>query len=140
MAKSISPAKSIAPSRCAIFGRATARSSTSAFSPITTRSTGLPNRSSFNKRLDREIELAMSSAGKLAILCLDIDRFKEVNDLFGHAAGDKMLQSVAARIASTLDSDQMVARLSGDEFAISLYRVCRTPLPAGRSPKSLWRP
>jgi diguanylate cyclase len=94
--------------------------------------TGLPNRSSFNKRLDREIELAMSSAGKLAILCLDIDRFKEVNDLFGHAAGDKMLQSVAARIASTLDSDQMVARLSGDEFAIILSGLSN-PAAAGRA-------
>jgi diguanylate cyclase len=94
--------------------------------------TGLPNRSSFNKRLDQEIELAMSSERKLAILCLDIDRFKEVNDLFGHAAGDKMLQSVAARIASTLDRDQMVARLSGDEFAIILSGLSN-PAAAGRA-------
>ena len=93
--------------------------------------TGLPNRSSFNKRLDQEIELAMSSARKLAVLCLDIDRFKEVNDLFGHAIGDKMLQSVAARIAGALDDQQMVARLSGDEFAIILSGLSN-PAQAGR--------
>ena len=57
--------------------------------------TGLPNRSSFTKKFDQEIELAMSSAHKLAVLCLDLDGFKEVNDLFGHATGDQMLQSVA---------------------------------------------
>ena len=76
--------------------------------------------------------MAMSSERKLAILCLDIDRFKEVNDLFGHAAGDKMLQSVAARITSTLDRDQMVARLSGDEFAIILSGLSN-PAAAGRA-------
>jgi diguanylate cyclase len=80
--------------------------------------TGIPNRSSFNKKLDQEIELALTSGRKLAVLCLDLDRFKEVNDLFGHATGDKMLQSVAARIAGLLDDSQMIARLSGDEFSI----------------------
>ena len=66
--------------------------STSAFSPITNFAhRAAQPQQCFNKRLDQEIELAMSSSGKLAILCLDIDRFKEVNDLFGHAAGDKML-------------------------------------------------
>ena len=93
--------------------------------------TGLPNRSSFNKKLDQEIELALCAGGKLAVLCLDLDRFKEVNDLFGHATGDKMLQSVAARIGGMLDDSQVVARLSGDEFAVILSRL-PNPAVAGR--------
>jgi diguanylate cyclase (GGDEF)-like protein len=52
------------------------------------------------------------------VLCLDLDRFKEINDLFGHAAGDRMLQVVAGRITALLDDSQTMARLSGDEFAI----------------------
>ena len=63
--------------------------------------TGLPNRSSFNKRLDQEIDAALANGRRLAVLCLDLDRFKEVNDLFGHAAGDKLLQTVARCACST---------------------------------------
>src|SRR3984893_2822092 len=80
--------------------------------------TGLPNRVSFNKKLDQEIEATLAMGGRLAVLFLDLDRFKEVNDLFGHAAGDRALQSVAKRISRVLDESQMLARLSGDEFAI----------------------
>jgi diguanylate cyclase (GGDEF)-like protein/PAS domain S-box-containing protein len=93
--------------------------------------TGIANRSTFNKRLDHEIELALATGRKIAVLCLDLDRFKEVNDLFGHAAGDKMLQSVATLIAGTLDDGQMVARLSGDEFAV-LMPGLSNPAVAGR--------
>ena len=50
--------------------------------------TGIPNRDTFNKKLDQEIEAALATGRRLAVLCLDLDRFKEVNDLFGHAAGD----------------------------------------------------
>jgi diguanylate cyclase len=80
--------------------------------------TGLPNRGSFNKKLDQEIEAARASGRRLAVMCLDLDRFKEVNDLFGHATGDRALQIVAKRITGVLDDNQMMARLSGDEFAI----------------------
>jgi PAS domain S-box-containing protein len=80
--------------------------------------TGLPNRSTFNKKLDQEIKAALVSGERLAVLCLDLDRFKEVNDLFGHAAGDTLLQTVATKVTSLLDHSQMVARLGGDEFAI----------------------
>ena len=93
--------------------------------------TGIPNRSTFNKKLGQEIELALETGRRLAVLCLDLDRFKEVNDLFGHAAGDATLQAVAKRIAGTLDEDQMLARLSGDEFAIILPALSN-PGVAGR--------
>jgi diguanylate cyclase (GGDEF)-like protein/PAS domain S-box-containing protein len=93
--------------------------------------TGIPNRSTFNKRLDHEIESTLEVGGRLAVLCLDLDRFKEVNDLFGHAAGDAALQAVAKRIAGVLDENQMLARLSGDEFAVMLPGVSN-PAVAGR--------
>jgi diguanylate cyclase len=79
--------------------------------------TALPNRSHFNARIDQEIA-AMTRGDHLAVLCLDLDRFKEVNDLFGHAAGDKVLQIVASRVSAVLGARQMMARLGGDEFAI----------------------
>ena len=93
--------------------------------------TGIPNRGSFNKKLDQEMQLALATGRRLAVLCLDLDRFKEVNDLFGHASGDKMLQSVAKRISGVLEEGQMIARLSGDEFAIILPEISN-PTAAGR--------
>jgi diguanylate cyclase (GGDEF)-like protein/PAS domain S-box-containing protein len=91
--------------------------------------TSLPNRSYFNARIDEEIS-RLSGGVSLAVLCLDLDRFKEVNDLFGHAAGDAVLQTVAARVTAVLAKDQMMARLGGDEFAILMPRV-RNPADAG---------
>ena len=93
--------------------------------------TGLPNRVSFNKKLDQEIEAALAMGRRLAVLCLDLDRFKEVNDLFGHAAGDRALQSVAKRISGVMNENQMLARLGGDEFAIVAPRLS-VPTTAGR--------
>jgi diguanylate cyclase (GGDEF)-like protein/PAS domain S-box-containing protein len=93
--------------------------------------TGLPNRSSFNAKLDHEIEATMVTGRRLAVLCLDLDRFKEVNDLFGHATGDKVLQAVAKRVSGVLDEGQMMARLSGDEFAIIIPGLSN-PAAAGR--------
>jgi diguanylate cyclase (GGDEF)-like protein/PAS domain S-box-containing protein len=84
--------------------------------------TSLPNRNRFNSAIAREIE-ALAGNSKLAVLCLDLDRFKEINDLFGHAAGDKVLQTVATRISALLDEGQIMARLGGDEFAILLPGV-----------------
>jgi diguanylate cyclase len=81
--------------------------------------TALPNRSHFNTRIDQEIA-AMTRGDRLAVLCLDLDRFKEVNDLFGHAAGDKVLQIVASRVSAVLGQRQMMARLGGDEFAVMM--------------------
>ena len=101
--------------------------------------TGIPNRSTFNKKLDQEIESALETGRRLAVLCLDLDRFKEVNDLFGHAAGDATLQAVAKRIAGMLDESHMLARLSGDEFAIILPAPIKPRRWPDASQKTSWR-
>jgi diguanylate cyclase len=93
--------------------------------------TGLPNRSAFSRKLDQDIEVALAMGRPLAVMCLDLDRFKEVNDLFGHGAGDKTLQVVAQRIVGMLDDNQTLARLSGDEFAIIVPAISG-PAMAGR--------
>jgi diguanylate cyclase len=92
--------------------------------------TSLPNRSNFNARIDQEIAV-LAPGSRLAVLCLDLDRFKEVNDLFGHAAGDKVLQLVASRVSAVLGERQMLARLGGDEFAIVMPDIA-SPAAAGR--------
>ena len=69
--------------------------------------TGLANRASFNTRFEHDIRAAQTAGRKLAVLCLDLDRFKEVNDLFGHAAGDTVLQTVGRTITAMLDDTQM---------------------------------
>jgi diguanylate cyclase len=85
--------------------------------------TGLPNRAQFDKSLDREIELARATGQRLALLCVDLDRFKDVNDLFGHSAGDAVLQTFARCVTSVLEQNQMMARLGGDEFGIILPAI-----------------
>ncbi|WP_423865772.1 putative bifunctional diguanylate cyclase/phosphodiesterase [Bradyrhizobium sp.] len=79
--------------------------------------TGLPNRRMFTEGLDGAV-----SRGRYAVLCLDLDGFKPVNDIFGHAAGDKLLREVAARLKRHIRPGDMLARLGGDEFAIILSR------------------
>ncbi|GJD48079.1 putative signaling protein [Methylobacterium crusticola] len=93
--------------------------------------TGLPNRARFTARLDQEIARARATGGRLAVLCLDLDRFKEVNDLYGHAAGDALLRTVARWVPAELDERQSMARLGGDEFAVILPEV-GGPAEAGR--------
>ena len=92
--------------------------------------TSLPNRGHFNARIDQEIA-ALAKGESLAVLCLDLDRFKEVNDLFGHAAGDTVLQTVASRVTAVLGERQMMARLGGDEFAVLMPGVAN-PAAASR--------
>ena len=92
--------------------------------------TGLANRASFHRHLDGEIKRARSVGTKLAVLCLDLDRFKEVNDLFGHAAGDSMLVNVARLMTSAMDEASLLARLGGDEFAV--VAECENGVAAGR--------
>lgn len=80
--------------------------------------TGLANRVSFNDRLDHEIERAREDEETMtAVIVIDLDRFKEINDLRGHAAGDQALKIVARRLAKLTGDGEFVARLGGDEFA-----------------------
>lgn len=85
--------------------------------------TDLPNRFALDERLDLELDRAKRLGRRIAVLCLDLDHFKDVNDTFGHAAGDLLLMAVAERLKSSRRSVDMVARLGGDEFAIVLVDV-----------------
>ncbi|WP_040269447.1 diguanylate cyclase domain-containing protein [Pseudomonas rhodesiae] len=82
--------------------------------------TGLPNRAFFEGRLIRALRGATKLDERVAVLFLDSDRFKDINDNFGHAAGDAVLVAVAARVRAQLRDGDLVARLGGDEFAILL--------------------
>jgi diguanylate cyclase (GGDEF)-like protein len=86
--------------------------------------TGLPNRLLFRERLGSEISLAQRENKMLALLFIDLDRFKSINDTLGHSAGDLLLQQAAQRLRSSRESDA-VARLGGDEFAIILPGITR---------------
>lgn len=80
--------------------------------------TGLPNRALFRDRLELALAQAQRSGERLAVLCLDLDRFKEVNDTLGHPAGDAVLQRVGTRLQGSVRKGDTAARLGGDEFAI----------------------
>jgi len=82
--------------------------------------TGLPNRGLLRAHLKELLALQRRDGGELALLMLDLDRFKEVNDTFGHAAGDVVLQMAARRLREALRESDLVARLGGDEFAVVL--------------------
>ncbi|GJD93624.1 putative bifunctional diguanylate cyclase/phosphodiesterase [Methylobacterium iners] len=81
---------------------------------------GLPNRRLFGERLDNELGRIAQGSGSVAVLLLDLDRFKEINDTFGHGAGDAVIKQVAERISVLLQEGDTLARLGGDEFAILL--------------------
>ncbi len=85
--------------------------------------TDLPNRTLLFERLERALEEARGESVMVALLLMDLDRFKEVNDTFGHHFGDVLLKQVAFRIRNQLSPDDTVARLGGDEFAIVLPRA-----------------
>ena len=85
--------------------------------------TKLPNRSLFHKRLEQAIEDAKRDYKPFALMIMDLDRFKDINDTLGHQIGDKLLQQVAARLRSKLRDIDTVARMGGDEFAILLPAV-----------------
>jgi diguanylate cyclase (GGDEF)-like protein/PAS domain S-box-containing protein len=85
--------------------------------------TGLPNRLLFNDRLDQAISLAKRDSHQLALLYLDLDKFKAVNDTLGHLAGDELLQGVAMRIRREIRASDTVARIGGDEFTVILSDI-----------------
>jgi diguanylate cyclase (GGDEF)-like protein len=82
--------------------------------------TGIPNRAMFNTRLSEAVELYRREGTPVAVLLMDLDRFKFINDTLGHHAGDLVLQAVAKRLRESLRESDTVARLGGDEFAILL--------------------
>lgn len=85
--------------------------------------TGLPNRILFNDRIEQAIKKAIRNHGKFAVLFLDLDKFKPVNDLYGHKTGDHLLQSVANRIVRSVRETDTVTRLGGDEFVVLLEGI-----------------
>lgn len=85
--------------------------------------TGLPNRLLFNEQLALALEHACQHGEMLAVMFLDLDRFKSINDTLGHAIGDHLLQQVAQRIAKCLKQSDTIARWGGDEFTLILPRM-----------------
>ena len=82
--------------------------------------TNLPNRALLSERLSRAIVRARREGTRLAVLFLDLDRFKDINDSLGHAAGDRILRAAARRLQQTVGRQHTVARLGGDEFTVVL--------------------
>jgi diguanylate cyclase (GGDEF)-like protein/PAS domain S-box-containing protein len=80
--------------------------------------TQLPNRALFNDRLEQSIRTSSRQKKRFAVLFLDLDRFKQINDSLGHAIGDKVLQEIAKRLKSLIRKEDTLARLGGDEFTI----------------------
>lgn len=85
--------------------------------------TDLPNRVLFLDRLQQAIKLSQRTQQKLAVLFIDLDRFKEVNDSFGHDMGDELLQVVSDSVQDVLRESDSIARLGGDEFAVLISQV-----------------
>ena len=96
----------------------------------------LANRTLFKDRVQHALTLAQRGHSPIAVLFLDLDNFKTINDSLGHDAGDRLLQAVAQRIVKTTRTSDTVARLGGDEFAILLERVA-TPAEVQRVAESL---
>ena len=105
--------------------------------------TRLPNRAMFHDRLQQAIKKVRRSGEQIAVLSLDLDNFKDVNDTFGHAFGDKLLVETARRLSMCVRESDTIARMGGDEFAIimsdlkgcnSVERVCNEILAALSAP------
>jgi GGDEF domain-containing protein len=85
--------------------------------------TDLPNRLMLNDRLSQAISLAQRHHQQLAVLFVDVDRFKHVNDSLGHVIGDKLLLSIARRLVTSVRSSDTVSRQGGDEFVVLLSSI-----------------
>ncbi|WP_312264108.1 EAL domain-containing protein [Rivihabitans pingtungensis] len=85
--------------------------------------TALPNRTHFIQRLELAVAEARNTQSELAVLFIDLDRFKLINDSFGHHAGDDLLRLLAARLSCSLGEEGLLARLGGDEFTVLFERV-----------------
>jgi diguanylate cyclase (GGDEF)-like protein/PAS domain S-box-containing protein len=85
--------------------------------------TGLPNRALFEERMKRTLAHASEYGHQSALLCLDVDRFKQINDTYGHVAGDLCLKEIAQRLGERLRGVDTLARTGGEEFALLLYDI-----------------
>jgi diguanylate cyclase (GGDEF)-like protein/PAS domain S-box-containing protein len=93
--------------------------------------TGLPNRAMFGELLSHVLQVARRNQRRFAVVFIDLDRFKFINDTLGHEAGDELLREVARRLKTSLRGSDIVARLGGDEF-VMLLQDLRGPEQAGR--------
>lgn len=85
--------------------------------------TSLPNRFLFNEYLDLALENAQRNAGRFAVFFIDLDKFKEINDTLGHAAGDAALREIASRLRNCLRHTDKIARMGGDEFCVLIEEL-----------------
>jgi diguanylate cyclase (GGDEF)-like protein len=85
--------------------------------------TGLPNRTLFSQHVDAALSAATETRTTIAVLLMDLDHFKEVNDTLGHHTGDQLLQEIARRVRAAIGDTGLAARLGGDEFAVLLPRL-----------------
>src|SRR5439155_6727330 len=85
--------------------------------------TGLLNRVGFRQRIDSVLAMAESGDARMGLLFVDLNGFKDINDLYGHDAGDELIREVARRLQATTRADDSIARFGGDEFAIILTDV-----------------
>ena len=87
---------------------------------------GIPNRRGFERELHRAIAYMTRYATRGALIVLDVDRLKPINDSFGHAAGDEVLKAIAATLTRQVRASDVVGRLGGDEFALLLWNLSET--------------
>ena len=99
--------------------------------------TGLPNRAMFSQRLGQAVARAQRNARKMAVMFIDLDRFKVINDTLGHDAGDRLLQEAASRLRSCLREGDTIARQGGDEFVVLVEDLVDAGQAAGVAQKIL---
>jgi len=104
--------------------------------------TALPNRKLFHILVDQQLSLCQRNKSELAILYIDLDGFKAVNDTLGHAAGDELLRAVALRVRQSIRDSDVAARLGGDEFAVALVEASleNAKLSAGKLIEAISEP